>query len=335
MTDAPTSASRGAFLRRLSALGPVLGLVFVFGLFAILKPSLFLTASNLQLMLLQTSVVATAALGMTLIIISGGIDLSVGSTIALVTVVIGTAMKQFAGDADPAGAGVALLAAGVGVAAGAMVGACIGALVTWGRMMPFIVTLGMWGAVRGAAKGLAHEQMVAAPGSWLTSLMVQPRGAMRGALLAPGVWLTLFLAGLVALALHYTRAGRHLFAVGSNEQTARLCGVSVERVKLMTYVLGGVFAGFAGVLQFSYLTVGDPTTAAGYELNIIAAVVIGGASLSGGRGSILGSLMGAMIMTVVANGCTKLGLSNWVQEIVTGAIIVLAVGLDRLRSRAA
>jgi ribose transport system permease protein len=124
-----------------------------------------------------------------------------------------------------------------------------------------------------------------------------------------------------------------VFAVGSNELTARLCGVPVERVKLLVYVLGGAFAGLGAVLQFAYLTGGDPTTAVGLELNIIAAVVIGGASLSGGQGTVTGTLVGALIMTVVANGCTKLGLANWVQEIVTGGIIVVAVLLDYLRQR--
>ncbi len=194
----------------------------------------------------------------------------------------------------------------------------------------------MWGAVRGAAKGLAHENMITAPSTWLNDLLKAP-DASQGQYLPPtGVWMMLVLAVVVALAMRHTRFGRHVFAVGSSEQTARLCGVPVEWVKLMVFVIGGVFAGVAGVLQFSYLTVGDPTTAAGYELNVIAAVVIGGASLSGGQGSILGSLVGALIMTVVSNGCTKLDLSNWVQEIVTGGIIVAAVILDQLRhSRAA
>jgi ribose/xylose/arabinose/galactoside ABC-type transport system permease subunit len=141
------------------------------------------------------------------------------------------------------------------------------------------------------------------------------------------------LALLVAAVMRYTRFGRHVFAVGSNELTARLCGVPVERVKVLVYVLGGTFAGLAAVLQFSYLTGGDPTTAVGLELNIIAAVVIGGASLTGGEGSVWGALIGAFIMTVVANGCTKLNLANWVQEIVTGGIIIAAVLLDYLRRR--
>jgi ribose/xylose/arabinose/galactoside ABC-type transport system permease subunit len=121
--------------------------------------------------------------------------------------------------------------------------------------------------------------------------------------------------------------------VGSNEQTARLCGVAVERVKLAVYTICASFAGLAGLMQFSRLTVGDPTVAVGLELDVIAAVVIGGGSLSGGEGSILGSLVGALIMTVIRSGCSQMGLPNWVQEIVTGSIIVLAVALDRLRHR--
>jgi ribose/xylose/arabinose/galactoside ABC-type transport system permease subunit len=135
--------------------------------------------------------------------------------------------------------------------------------------------------------------------------------------------------------LRYARLGRHIFAVGSNELTARLCGVAVERVKLIVYTISAAFAGLAGLMQFSRLTVGDPTVAVGTELDVIAAVVIGGGSLSGGEGSILGSLVGALIMTVIRSGCSQLGLPNWVQEIVTGAIIVLAVALDRLRHRRA
>jgi ribose/xylose/arabinose/galactoside ABC-type transport system permease subunit len=135
--------------------------------------------------------------------------------------------------------------------------------------------------------------------------------------------------------LRYTRLGRHIFAVGSNEQTARLCGVAVERVKVMIYLMCGAFAGLAGLMQFSRLTVGDPTVAVGLELDVIAAVVIGGGSLSGGEGSILGTLVGALIMTVIASGCTQMGLPNWVQQIITGGIIIAAVALDRLRHRRA
>ena len=149
----------------------------------------------------------------------------------------------------------------------------------------------------------------------------------------PGVWLTILLAVAVAALLQFTVFGRHVLAIGSNEPTARLCGVAVDRVKVAVYALASALAAVAGVLQFAYLTVGDPTTALGMELDVIAAVVIGGASLTGGRGSVAGTLIGALIMTAVANGCTKLELPNWVQEIVTGVIIVAAVAIDRLRRR--
>ncbi len=305
-------------------LGPFIGLIFVVALFAFLRPRTFLTPDNFQIMLLQTAVVGTAALGMTLIIISGGIDLSIGSNIALCTVAIALLLKQ---NVSP------LLAALGGIAVGAGCGAVIGLLITRLDLTPFIVTLGMWGALRGLAKGLANETMVAAPTTWLNDLLQSLRPQNRWMIFPPGVWLMIALTLIVAAMLRYTRFGRHIFAIGSNEQTARLCGVSVGRTKLLIYTIGLAFAGVAGVLQFSYLTVGDPTTAAGLELAVIAAVVIGGASLNGGEGSVFGSVIGALIMTVVANGCTKMNLANWVQEIVTGAIIIAAVVLDRLRHR--
>lgn len=323
LEKAPTARSFDAS-SVLAKLGPLIGLVFVFGLFAILRPHTFLTVDNVQIMLLQTAVVGTAALGMTLIIISGGIDLSIGSNVALCTVAV--ALLLNAGWSP-------LLAALAGIACGSLCGLLIGVLITRLSLTPFIVTLGMWGALRGAAKGLAHENMVAAPSTWLNGLLQTVGPKNRWMIFPPGVWLMIGLTALVAAMLRYTRFGRHIFAIGSNESTARLCGVPVKRTKVLIYVIGLAFAGVAGVLQFSYLTVGDPTTAAGLELAVIAAVVIGGASLSGGEGSILGSLVGALIMTVVANGCTKMDLANWVQEIVTGGIIIVAVVLDRLRHR--
>jgi len=310
--------------KRLQQLGPLTGLLAVFALFAVLRPQVFPTGDNIQLMLLQTAVVGTAALGMTVVIISGGIDLSVGSVVALSTVVIALLMN--------AGAPPFVAALG-GVVVGSMCGAFIGALVTRLRLASFIVTLAMWGALRGLTKGLANEQMVLAPESWLNGLLNTLGEGERWMVVPPGVWLMLVLAVLVGGFLHYTKMGRHVVAVGSNEQTARLCGIPVEKTKLMVYVIGSSFAALAGVLQFSYLTVGDPTTGTGMELDVIAAVVIGGASLSGGEGKVFGSLIGALIMTVVANGSTKMELPNWVQEIVTGAIIIIAVVLDRYRHR--
>jgi len=141
------------------------------------------------------------------------------------------------------------------------------------------------------------------------------------------------LAVATAVVLRYTRLGAHIFSIGSNEKTARLCGVQVERVKVIVYTLTGALAGVTGVLQFSRLTVGDPTVAVGLELDVIAAVVIGGGSLSGGEGTVTGTLVGAFIMTVIRAGTSQMGLPNWVQEIVTGTIIVAAVAIDRWRHR--
>jgi ribose/xylose/arabinose/galactoside ABC-type transport system permease subunit len=304
----------------------LLGLVATWSLFALAAGPSFSRWANAELMLLQTAVVGTAAVGATWIIVAGGIDLSVGSTIALGTMVGALVLR----------AGGSPLAAGLAtVAAAALVGLLIGALVTGALLRlplsPFIVTLGLWGALRGLAKGLGGNQPVYPETTgWLASLMVVGRGFLG---LASGVWILLLVATTAALALRHTVFGRHAVALGSSEETARLCGVRVERTKCGVYVLGVACAGIAAVLQLSYLSMGDPTTAQGYELKCIAAAVIGGASLSGGEGSIAGTLLGALLMTVVDNGCTKLGLDNWVQELVTGAIIVAAVALDRLRQR--
>jgi ribose/xylose/arabinose/galactoside ABC-type transport system permease subunit len=285
---------------------------------------------NLETIGRQTTIVGVAALGMTLVIISGGIDLSVGSIVALSTVVIAWLLQH--GGMGP------LTSALGGVAAGALFGLVSGLLITRLRVVPFIVTLGMMLVVRGTAKGIGHEQKIDVNRErlrWLEELLASLPKEHNWMLVPPGVWLLVVLAIAMAALLRYTRLGRHTFAIGSNEQTARLCGVAVERVRLLVYTICGAFAGLAGLMQFSRLTVGDPTVAIGLELDVIAAVVIGGGSLSGGEGSILGTIVGALIMTVIASGCTQMGLPNWVQEIITGATIVLAVALDRLRHRRA
>lgn len=312
--------------RWLNTLGPVLGLIAVYLVFVALGPKSFTSIRNLETIARQTAIVGTAALGMTLIIIAGGIDLSVGSIVALATVVIAALLQA---GVDP------LLAAAGGVAAGAACGLLNGVLITQLRVVPFIVTLGTLLVVRGAAKGLAREQKIDAPLTWLNDLLAALGPGQRWMIVPPGVWILVVLALLVAGLLRYTILGRYIFAIGSNEQTARLCGIPVERVKLLVYTLSAGLAGLAGLMQFSRLTVGDPTVAVGVELDVIASVVIGGGSLNGGEGSILGTLVGALIMTVIRSGCSQMGLPNWVQEIVTGSIIVLAVTLDRLRHRRA
>jgi ribose/xylose/arabinose/galactoside ABC-type transport system permease subunit len=334
---------KGIFHRRvdwqdlINRMAPLLLLVLVFGLFAVAGPESFSTMRNLETIARQTAIVGIAALGMTMIIVSAGIDLSVGAIIALTTVVVAQVLKlglEQGSDYLLATPLLWPLLAGLtGVLAGALCGFFNGILITRLKVVPFIVTLGSLLIFRGVAKGIAHEQKIDAPLSWLNELLAALYAGNRWMLLPPGVWALILLAVLVAAMLRYTRFGRHVFALGSNEQTARLCGVAVERTKVKVYTLSGALAGLAGVMQFSRLTVGDPTVAIGLELDVIAAVVIGGGSLSGGEGSILGTLVGAFIMTVIRSGCSQMGLSNWIQEIVTGAIIVIAVAADRLRHR--
>ena len=309
--------------RALERAGPLLGLLFVALIFGSLIGPRFFSGANLELIARQTAIVCTAALGMTMVIVSGGIDLSVGSVVALTTVAIAVLLRA---DVDPASAGLG------GVALAALCGAANGLLITGLRVIPFIVTLGTMILLRGAAKGLADERRLEAPPTWLNELLraLDPDSAL---IVPLGIWMVALLAIVVAAALNYTRFGRHLFAVGSNERTARLCGIAVDRTKVAVYTAAAALAGIAGLLQFSRLSVGDPTVAYGLELDVIAAVIIGGGSLSGGRGSVTGTILGACTMALIAIGCSQYGLPNWLQEIVTGAIIVLAVALDRWRSR--
>lgn len=328
-------ASPLEFIRRLIApppggrasrplwIGPLLALIAVYVLFIILSPGTFGRTQNLVTMARQTVVVGIAASGMTLVIIAGGIDLSVGSMVALTTVLVASSLKSGSGP---------FMAAALAVLAAAALGTGTGLLVSTLKIRPFIVTLGAMSMLRGAAKGLAREQKIDVDPRGLDTLLAALPPDRAFLLFPPGVWIMLAVTLLTALLLHSTRIGLHIFAIGSNEATAVLAGVSVRRVKIFVYAFAAALAGLAGVLEFSTLTVGDPTDSIGLELEVIAAVVIGGASLSGGEGSVLGSLIGACLMTVIKTGCTHMGLPNWVQELVTGAIIIVAVTLDRLRT---
>jgi ribose transport system permease protein len=285
------------------------------------RPYLF-TGGNLKIILLQTVIVAIGALGMTMIIVSGGIDLSVGSVVALTSVVGATLL------AKGCSTGVTII---LTVLAGGLIGLLNGLIIAGFSMTPFIVTLGMMGVVRGVAKWLAGNQTVnTPPGAPLDQLMarVSPTALFP---LPPGVWIAAGLAIIVAVVMRQTVFGRYLFAIGSNEATARLCGIRVRLQKILTYALAGLLFGVAGLMQVSRLTQGDPTVAIGLELDIIAAVVIGGASLNGGTGSVLGSMIGALIMAVLRNGSNQMGWQNYTQEIIIGIVIIIAVGLDQLR----
>ncbi|QNF33695.1 ABC transporter permease [Adhaeribacter swui] len=317
----------------LAKFGPFFGLLFVIILFTILCPPQFNSFDNVKTILTQSVIVGIAAFGMTMIIISGGIDLSVGSQIALGTVVIATVINLGAGpDATEVSGMVAFMAALAAIAACALCGLIIGSFIAKFNIVPFIVTLGMMQIARGVAKWIAKEQTISSPPNGLQDLMLlDPEPSWL--IFAPGVWITLLLFAVLAIILKYTVFGRHIFAIGSNELTARLCGIKVNFNKALIYTISALFTGIASVMQYSNLTVGDPTAANGMELDIIAAVVIGGGSLSGGEGSALGSIIGALIMAVLRNGCNMLGLPNYVQEIIIGFIIVGAVLVDRLKHR--
>jgi ribose transport system permease protein len=307
----------------MASAGPAVGLVAVVLAFSVLTgaPARYLSPFNLRIVLSQTAIVAVGAIGMTMIIVGGGIDLSVGAAIALTGVVAALAL-----DAGwwPLSAVVAA------IFIGGVIGVVNGLLITKLRVVPFIATLGMLGIARGVAKWLANEQTVNAPPTWVNELLVTfPRQAWM--LVPAGVWVTLALSILVAVVLRRTVFGRRLFALGSNEVAARACGIAIDRLKLVMYGVAGLFFGLAGVMQMSRLRQGDPTVAIGTELDIIAAVVIGGGSLHGGEGSVFGSVVGALIMAFLRNGCQQMGWPNYIQEIIIGAIIVAAVALDRVR----
>lgn len=316
-------------LRQLiSSLAPFLGVVVVVLLFWVFYPDQPMTLKAWRSVAVQTVVVGLAAVGMTWVIMSGGIDLSVGSVIALSGVSAALAVE--AGWGFYGG-----VLAGVGT--GALCGAYNGILIVGLRLPPFIATLGTMGFYRGVAKWVAANESVRPEDptglSYTAGIAEWVKQLADGQWLAPAVWLLLATTLLGAWALRWTVLGRHTVAIGSNELTARLCGVRIRQTKVAIYSLAGLLAGLAGVMLFGRLTVGDPTSAVGIELDVIAAVVIGGASLSGGKGSVMGALAGALLMTVLRNRCTAVDWPNFVQEMIVGHIIILAVAIDQWRIR--
>lgn len=332
----PVPQVRARASRRFSAgsilnmFGPFLILAFVVGLFATIMPpevrSNFFSFYNFKSILNQTVIVAIGALGMTMIIVSGGIDLSVGSVIALTSVIAAWLVTQ------GWSVEMAFLAA---ILSGAAIGLLSGAIISGFNMTPFIVTLGMLGIARGLAKLRADNQTVNPPDETLPAVEFfmadpDPENPMSW-FVSPGIALTINLAIVMTIFMNRTIFGRYIFAIGSNEATARLCGIRTRLVKTGIYTVAGLFFGLAGVMQFSRLRQGDPSTAIGTELDIIAAVVIGGASLNGGTGSILGSMIGALTMSVLRSGSIQSDWPNYMQEIIIGIVIILAVGLDKWR----
>ena len=312
-----------ATLRKILAKGgPFIGLILVIGLFAAPAETrgYFLTYHNFKIILTQSVIVTIGSLGMTLIIVSGAIDLSVGSVVALTGVASALLIQHGWGAAATTLAAVAL---------GGLIGLVNGTAVAGLRMPSFIITLGMLGIARGTAKWLADNQTVSYDTSPINQWMTTANPS--GHALPAGVWVAITLALATSLFLKKTVFGRHTFALGSNEAAARLCGVPTVRLQIMVFALAGCFFGLSGLFQLSRLRLGDPTVAVGLELDIIAAVIIGGASLSGGAGTVLGSVIGALIMAVLRNGSQQMGWPNYFQEIIIGVVIIAAVFLDRFR----
>jgi ribose transport system permease protein len=297
---------------------PFFTLIILFVALSIASPH-FLTSTNLSSVIRQTAVINIMALGMTMIIIAGGIDLSVGAILAMAGLLGCMAMEK----GSSIGAGIA-----IGILVGCACGLMNGLLTVRLKINPFIVTLGTLGMIRGSAllisNGLPVHQV--------------PKGFSylgEGVLLGvPFVLWVLLVCGIsVHLILEHTRLGRYAFAIGSNPDAAFYAGIPVAFHTTSVYAIGGALTGLAGMIEASRLMTGQPTAGQGYELQAIAAVVIGGGSLRGGEGSVIGTLIGAFIMGLLANGSDLLGISPYLQQAIIGAVIILAVFLDSVRKR--
>ena len=300
--------------RLLRDYGSLLGLLIIGAVLGLLSDR-FLTTSNLINVARQVSINAIVAAGMTIVIITGGIDLSVGSTIALAGCAA-LLVARLLGD---------VVGMTVGILAAAGVGLLNGALVAWGRVPPFITTLATMTVVRGAALVLTNGEPIVkteGPYLWLGQASVGPIPVPILLMIA-----TLFGAHWF---LSRTRWGTYVYAVGGNAEAARLSGISLAGIQILVYVLGGALAGLAGLVLAARLSSAQPNTGVGFELDAIAAVVLGGTSLMGGEGTIWGTTVGAFIIGVLNNGFNLMNVSPFYQLIAKGAVIVLAVLVDQL-----
>ena len=300
----------------IAKIGPLIGLVFIIIILAFLSDS-FLTVDNILNLLRQISVNALIAFGMTFVILTAGIDLSVGSLLAL-----GSALTagMLSSGMDP------ILAIFLGLMIGLVLGAINGLIITKGKVAPFIATLATMTIFRGAT-------LVYTDGKPLTGLSDSVAFQMMGKgyffFIPVPVIIMLVVFGVLYFILHNTVIGRRVYAVGGNEEAATLSGVKSDRIKILVYSLTGMLAVLAGIILTSRLNSAQPTAGTMYELDAIAAVVIGGTSLMGGRGRISGTLIGALIIGVISNGLNLLNVSSFYQQIVKGAVILFAVMLDR------
>jgi ribose transport system permease protein len=279
----------------------------------------FLTVGNLSAVIRQTAVIIIMAIGMTVVMVSGGIDLSVGSMVGL-TGVCGTMLI-----AAHLPTWLALLGA---IAVGALCGIFNGAAVVVLRIPPFIATLGTLGAFRGLV-------LLITGGIPIADLPHNFGSLANGYILQIPVPLFFVLGAgvLVYLILKYTRLGRYSYAIGSNMEAARCAGIRIGLYTILIYALNGALTGLSGMIESARLVTGQPTAGTGYELNVIAAVVIGGGSLNGGQGTVIGTIIGAMIMGLLNNGCNLLGISPFMQQIIIGSVIILAVSFDEYQRR--
>lgn len=298
-------------------LGPLIGLFLLCIVLSILSDD-FLTMDNWLNLLRQVSINALIAFGMTFVILTGGIDLSVGSVLALSSAITAGMMAQGINGF------VAIL---VGLLAGMVMGVLNGVIITKGKVAPFIATLATMTAFRGLT--LVYTDGRPITGFASDDIMFQMMG--RGYFFGIPVPIILMLMVYIALyvVLKKTTFGRHTYAVGGNEEASRLSGLRVDRLKIYVYALTGALSALAGLILTSRLNSAQPTAGTAYELDAIAAVVLGGTSLSGGRGWIFGTLVGALIIGVLNNGLNLLNVSSFYQQVIKGAVILLAVLLDR------
>ncbi len=305
-------------MQKLQRLLPFLTLILLFTGLTIATPH-FLTAINLASVARQTAVINIMALGMTLVIITGGIDLSVGSTLALAGLFGTMAIKS--GMPIPIG----IL---VGIFSGFVCGLLNGLMITQLRINPFIITLGTLEAYRGLAlvvsKGLPVHGL---PDAF----------ALLGDGTLLGIPFSLWVLAICAVVMHFvlenTKLGRYSFAIGSNASAAYYAGVPINFHLSAVYAIAGLLTGLAGMIEASRLVTGQPTAGQGYELQAIAAVVIGGGSLQGGEGSVMGTLIGAFIIGLLSNGSDLLGINPYWQQVIIGLVIIVAVGFDEFRKR--